>query len=714
MTGAGRARRAGGLAAALLIAAALPPPALGADGEAQVLPGGSLAAMAIDLDGDGANEVLRLADRDRPGMDLEAWSVRQGTWSSIGSTVVASHPGPDGALDPSGEIAAILRWRLEGRDHALLATAAMLQVPNVPSAVCCVELADVVVANGILMLAPLQTPGLSADFIAAVDMDGDGTDELVTQATAYEDMNDAGTFRVEVHRWDGLRFRRIHSEERDDPGFGVIPGDGDGLRGSELYLAPSATGALERLVLADGIVASETAAADLGQPYESWILGAANGRILIQQPQGIRLMAWPRGEPPTEVGRFRSMAYPRVDIVGSGDDAIFVVYEGFDYFGSPDPQLMLLDLDFNEIGALPVSDRMAPLWEAARAISDRGYGVGRSLFPFVGALPDAGPRDSWPYLANGVRIDVDDVGGFTTADANPFIGVTPIGRAGPDGEWLALGQSIYGYYGPFGASDSAVYLFPFDLSFPSAGALAMVPADRALAPMDEPIATFQADGAATVEVDGETRLAASYDGFQVVIDAPVGSLVTHDDGRAPIELEVGDGPLVIEVRAPRGPKNRNREFTHIFFLTTPDGRAQVLTWEGTFLGEPPEVSADAETEAFALRARISGRASDGASVTVDGVPADVHAGGAYSVEVDAPIWPTDVVVVARDPIGNEVTQRLQIVGFLDYRGLPWAAIIGLATVAAGAFLFVRTPRRREVDAPTWGDARLEEIDGDSV
>jgi hypothetical protein len=97
---------------------------------------------------------------------------------------------------------------------------------------------------------------------------------------------------------------------------------------------------------------------------------------------------------------------------------------------------------------------------------------------------------------------------------------------------------------------------------------------------------------------------------------------------------------------------------------------------------------------------------------VDGVPAKLNTNGAFSVEVDAPIWPRDVVVVARDVLGNESVERLQVVGFLDYRGLPWAVIIGVATVAAGGFLFVRTPRRRERPVAAWDDGVLEEVDGD--
>lgn len=71
-----------------------------------------------------------------------------------------------------------------------------------------------------------------------------------------------------------------------------------------------------------------------------------------------------------------------------------------------------------------------------------------------------------------------------------------------------------------------------------------------------------------------------------------------------------------------------------------------------------------------------------------------------------------MIVVARDPIGNETVRRLEVVGFLDYRGLPWLPMVGVATVAFGILMFVRTPRQCPVVMVADGDGRLEELDGD--
>ena len=88
----------------------------------------------------------------------------------------------------------------------------------------------------------------------------------------------------------------------------------------------------------------------------------------------------------------------------------------------------------------------------------------------------------------------------------------------------------------------------------------------------------------------------------------------------------------------------------------------------------------------------------------------VAADGAFATTVDAGPWPRSVIVAARDPLGNEVVERVEVIGLYDYRGLPWAAIVGVATLIAGAVLFLRIPRRRPAHVPELGDGRLEELD----
>jgi hypothetical protein len=97
---------------------------------------------------------------------------------------------------------------------------------------------------------------------------------------------------------------------------------------------------------------------------------------------------------------------------------------------------------------------------------------------------------------------------------------------------------------------------------------------------------------------------------------------------------------------------------------------------------------------------------------VDGQAVLVGADGAFSTPVDAGLWPSTVLVSAIDPLGNEVVERVEVVGVFDYRGLPWAAIVTAATVSVGAVLFVRIPRRRAATGlvEQAGDGLLEELD----
>jgi len=156
----------------------------------------------------------------------------------------------------------------------------------------------------------------------------------------------------------------------------------------------------------------------------------------------------------------------------------------------------------------------------------------------------------------------------------------------------------------------------------------------------------------------------------------------------------------------------NQSFDAGILVITPAGTALTAFLAAEILREPPELTTSAQTDAFSLRSRLLGRADEGATITVDGQPVEVSAGGGFHTEVDAPIWPRDIVVVARDPLGTETVRRLEVVGFLDYRGLPWVPMVGLATVAFGILLFVRIPRQRSVVMVADGDGRLEEIDGD--
>jgi hypothetical protein len=178
---------------------------------------------------------------------------------------------------------------------------------------------------------------------------------------------------------------------------------------------------------------------------------------------------------------------------------------------------------------------------------------------------------------------------------------------------------------------------------------------------------------------------------------------------------VVDRPITVPVDPGGRDDDENERMQATMITVSPTGIATATAWEVDVYRQPPEITVTTESGLFSLHSTVRGRATPGTSVTVDGRPVELDANGAFRVEVDAPIWPRDVVVAARDPLGNESAQSLEVIGFVDYRGLPWIPIVGTLTVGAGIVLFVRTPRLRpEARLRPDGDGRLEEIDGDLI
>ena len=116
------------------------------------------------------------------------------------------------------------------------------------------------------------------------------------------------------------------------------------------------------------------------------------------------------------------------------------------------------------------------------------------------------------------------------------------------------------------------------------------------------------------------------------------------------------------------------------------------------------------TNGLSFTATLEGAVGQHTEVLVDGRPVGVHWSGRFRTSVGAWPWPRSVEIVARDLVGNEAFDRVEVVGPFDYRGLPWAAILAAATLAAAVTLFVRIPRLRTVSTSDSGDGRLEELD----
>jgi hypothetical protein len=358
------------------------------------------------------------------------------------------------------------------------------------------------------------------------------------------------------------------------------------------------------------------------------------------------------------------------------------------------------DLNLRKLGEVEPSDSAAAFTEVLNdPAATRIFALPRSIFQWEGLLPFA--IDGRPsYVTGGMTVQPGGPAGFVTRPFGSLIGAQPVGAAGQHDAFVAV---VTGFFTPPGAA--SLYAGAPD---PTQGRVVMTPASSLLAE-DDAAALPTVDVRGAVETEGGTSLLAHADGFEVVVSGPPGTVVLIGPNFE--ERVIGTEPLVIDV-VPRGrtTNSRDQRFERVLLMLTPDARGSAMVIEGTFVRKAPELVARADTDLFSLRSRISGLASEGVIVTVDGVPAEHNQYGAFHAEVDAPIWPREVVVVARDAVGNETASRLEIVGFIDYRGLPWVPILGVATLAGGIFLFVRTPRRRSTPSAAWGDGALEEID----
>jgi hypothetical protein len=145
---------------------------------------------------------------------------------------------------------------------------------------------------------------------------------------------------------------------------------------------------------------------------------------------------------------------------------------------------------------------------------------------------------------------------------------------------------------------------------------------------------------------------------------------------------------------------------------TPAGRTYLATWDVRVLADAPPLQASATTPFASASVIVSGTSLPFAHVMVAGQEVEVDGRGRFEAAVQVPPWPTDVRIVATDPVGNVATVVVSAVGLLDYRALPWVPILAAAVGLTGVLYYLRVPRSRLRPEPrqVGDDAVLEEID----
>ena len=687
------------VAVAAVIGLGSAPAALAVDASVPfVLPGGTAMAVTADIDNDGAREVARISG-DPASMMVEAWDLVDGAWTMTLTTDLQPYVAPGTLLSEGVAPVALVRARVGGDERVLILATGYDQERGAPS--CCFTVHEILDRGGGPEIRALPAPDVEAESVAVVDIDGDGTDELAATRVLWNQDGSAGSTSVDLIRREGDGWTAIGEWRNDAPWWLMPPMETDGVPGRELILSGEATEVV-RLTWADGLLEARSRLELDGQP--GWIQGAVAGALVVMQPDGMALVAWPAGEELTVTARHETRDYAAIGVVGTGRDALFVVQD-YDDDGRPADVIRILDAGLEPVGEVTTAPEAVELWERLYRGDWRPPG---SVWPYAGPGDGEWSGPARSYVIGGMEITRGPAGTFEARQTGSLVGQR-IGVAGPDDGWVALADGFF--------SAGPIAHLPTGF-FGEDSRLSLVPAAALLEPIRGTIATSVSFDRAieTGRTDESVTLLASSSGAEIVITVPPGTLALSSSGIEMQESTTRDGTVRLALAPPRRPPaDRPATFERELLLIGPAGDVSLHRWEGTFAPEAPELSAWTRSDPFTLEATVAGRATPGSMVTVDGSEVSLNAFGAYRAIVNAPPWPRSVVVVARDPFGGEQRATVEIIGLVDYRGLPWVQIVGALTVLGAAVLFLRTPRHRPLAArPVLDDGRLEDVDGDLV
>ena len=555
-----RSRRrltASAVVVALGSAAGLPAAAAAAEPTTQALPGRTMAAVVVDLDHDGSAELARLVHRDGDTSLLEVWRLADATWELHGSEAIPLAESGDEVGDPMGT-AALLSVDVEGEPVLILHTAIIDNASTFGSS-CCAAAHLVQLDRDGLELVSIDPPAAGADVIQAIDMDADGTDEVVAVHTTYapDTLEPQATTTVSIRRRVGGEWILAFEQTRSDPnGVSVTPAESDGRPGLDLLVATPEAFRLERITLSGGSFREELGAMPRSSADGAWIAGAVAGNLLVSESTGLSAVRWEAGGVPVLVDRLPPEDGALLAAIGDGPDGIVLVGTGQNMFGAP-ASLEIRDGGLALLGHVEASPEARALSELLDALSrSNGVSINQTIWPFFGHIP-GGWSDGRPAFAVGGRlVRIGGPDGFTSQPMATLTS-TLVGLFGPGLEWAALCDGCYG---------------GSDVAYPTMGepwgraVLTLVPTADIDAP--EALVAPEADyiGAYPLEngrSGASTELRARGDGFEIVLRVPPGSSAVSFDGRSLVDHGAVDAPteLTIEVEPPRG-RQASESFEH--------------------------------------------------------------------------------------------------------------------------------------------------------
>ena len=658
-----------------------------------------LQALAADMDGDGSRELVRLVRGTDDAALVEVFALGTGGWASVGEPVEvlpASRSGP--RINPVyfGVPLRMLVHRVDGAERVLVASQPRFdEIDSGPR--CCLVLDEVLIEDGQLRRVSVSQPTDPVDGILAIDLDGDGTDELLTARSLPPLGGISFPTEARVYRWaDGAFGAPTETELPVGSGDNPIPiGDSDGRPGDEaVFISTLGAPGLFRIVLGPGDSLSVDsfgahANSARGVPTEEGrgIAVVVNDEVSVHQ--------WPAFGPPGPATATATVPGGRllgvVEITGR---ARVLVHQ------RASSALHVLRLP--DLTGLP--GRTVSYSPAA------GVLAGLPISPYVGPLPGGGPNGAEAVLFGGrllpgIETPLPFMGAAVSAT---LAGAEPVGLvAGRD--WLAILHS------PHGTSRISPTGGRFDAPLAHADAwLSIAPMDAVMTPEDD-------DGLLEPEVSGAITtgppgtLATGPFGFVADVIAPAGSRVLGTD----LDPSVVDAPRQVPAAGrlpvavvPPAVVAPNPRYRTALIVVTPAGHGYVAAWDVQVLTEPPPLEASVFTRFGSSEVVVRGDTASYASVQVDGRAVTLAEDGAFAAWVPLPPWPTDVEVVATDFVGNTARTVVSGVGIFDYRALPWIPIVAVLVAAAGVALYLRQPSPSADPRPRDGDGVLEELETD--
>ena len=560
---------------------------------------------------------------------------------------------------------------------------------------CCLLIHDLVLDGEALRIEQVADPSAVADAVHAIDLDGDGTDELLA-SYFLAPLNDASSLtEARVFRWADDHFA-TPTATRLPVGSGSTPiilGDSDGVPGDEAaFISSSALDALFRISLGpDDTLITEDSGLIVDDALAVPLSRTQRGVAVLTPRYGLGVLSWPRGKPPSVPIASQPIESARlVGVVDIGASPRLLVHRT-----APD------ELHIRSLPDLASTLPRGPIppSEAAAMLANG------PLSPYVGPLPGGGPHGAFSAIVAGRLVPAQVLDDPTVAIGAMAAG-WPIGLVGHDRAWLAIQQGTIG-------------VPPLD---PAGGRLdppvIQLGSAVTIAPLVVATTPEGNGGDYDPSIQGGVELAdgaigVDRGGFVAEVVAPPGSRVYlpfRDDAESHEMLVVGDdGTIEVTIQVPVG-VTAGVDGTVAVTVVTPAGHAYTSSWTLRLLDGSPDIGATAQTTLGSSGVIVAGRAPPYADVEVAGKAVVLDDQGRFSTSVDLPPWPTAVTVTARDPLGNEASLLVSGVGILDYRGLPWLPIALVLLGGLAVALFVRVPKPRSSPRPSSDDAVLEEID----